>query len=206
METNPILNSMTFIKKRIKTLFTAQASKPARLAEIKLSRLTPFQRALLVTDGTVTRFIEAYTFSPVEVVLLHQAQETLCAEHVWLELPTDTQILNRQVVLQTPATNSHAPRIHAYAASQIVTERLPKSILAGLESGIEGVGMLLKKSMIETRRNLLWWGVEHDVDLPKSIQHLETEPLLSRTYNVIAEGLPIMLITEKFPLDEPVPV
>ena len=64
-------------KKRMKDLFAAQFAKPSDLEEMNLSQLTPFQRALLVIDGTVTQFIEAYTFSPVEVVLLHQETQTL---------------------------------------------------------------------------------------------------------------------------------
>ncbi len=202
MTTNHILNSATFVKERIKTVFTAQAERPPGLVEVKLSRLTPFQRALLVTDGTVTRFIEAYTLSPVEVTLLHQDKQILYTAHSWLQLPIGAQILERQVVLQTSSIDSQTPKIHAYAISQIVPQRLPKSILDDVESGIEGLGTLLKKSMMETRRNLLWWGVERGGKFPSSIQHLKTKSILTRTYNVIADKVPLMLITEKFPLDE----
>ena len=52
----------------MKDLFVAQFAKPSDLEEMNLSQLTPFQRALLTIDGTVTQLIEAYTFSPVEVV------------------------------------------------------------------------------------------------------------------------------------------
>ena len=74
------LNKMTeqthVSKKWMKDLFVAQFAKPSDLEEINLSQLTPFQRALLVTDGTVTQFIEAYTLSTVEVVLLHQRHKS----------------------------------------------------------------------------------------------------------------------------------
>ena len=62
------MTKKTYVSKKLmKDLFIAQCAKPLDLEEINLSQLTPFQRALLVTDGTVTRFIEAYTFSPVKL-------------------------------------------------------------------------------------------------------------------------------------------
>ena len=95
----------TFVSKELmKDLFIAQYAKPLDLEEINLSQLTPFQRALLVTDGTVTRFIEAHTFSPVEVVLLHQETQTLPADHVWLEAEKGAEVIARRVMLQTGHT------------------------------------------------------------------------------------------------------
>ena len=101
------LNEMTeqthVSKKRMKDLFVAQFAKPPDLEEMNLSQLTPFQRALLVIDGTVTQFIEAYTFSPIEVVLLHQETQTLSTRHVWLDAEKRTEVVSREVVLQTEA-------------------------------------------------------------------------------------------------------
>ena len=80
MKTDTTGESETFVNTRMKSLFVAQDKKPATLREINLARLTPFQRGLLVTDGTVTRFIEAYTFAPVEVVLVQQKRQILSSE------------------------------------------------------------------------------------------------------------------------------
>ncbi|MCE2402554.1 DUF98 domain-containing protein [Candidatus Poribacteria bacterium] len=171
------------------------------MKDINLTRLTPFHRALLVTDGTVTRFIEAYQLSPVQVVLLYQARRTLHNEHSWLRLPTGGNIIAREVVLQTPSTENQTPKIHAYAVSQIVHERLPKSVVEGLEAGIDGLGVLLKHSQLETRRDLLWWGIERATGLPSSIARFEGQLFLSRTSRIVANRNPLMLITEKFPLD-----
>ena len=87
MKTDTIAQSGAFVNTRMKALFVAQEDKPTTLKEINLARLTPFQRGLLVTDGTVTRFVEAYTLAPVEVALLQQAKQTLPTEHTWLQLP-----------------------------------------------------------------------------------------------------------------------
>ncbi len=200
MNINSLTNLDTFVNKRVKELFVAQSERPAGLKDINLTRLTPFQRALLVADGTVTRFIEAYKLLPVQVVLLYQARRTLHNEHIWLELPTGGNIIAREVVLQTPSTENQTPKTHVYAVSQIVHERLPQTVVDGLDAGINGLGVLLQHSQLETRRDLLWWGIEQVTGMPSSIAHFEGEPFLSRTYRIVANGNPLMLITEKFPL------
>jgi len=205
MQTDPIFNSTNFVDTRVKNIFIAQAAKPATSREINIAQLTPFQRALIVTDGTVTRLIEAYTLAPVEVVLLHQEKQTLCTEQVWLELPAGTHVIARQVALQTPSIGNETPKIQAYATSLIVPQHLPKGILDGIESDPAGLGGILQNSGLETRRELLWCCCETARDLPEAIAHLEGEPLLGRTYRVFANKKPIMLITEKFPLRGEVP-
>ena len=188
--------------KRMKDLFVAQFAKPSDLEEINLSQLTPFQRALLVIDGTVTRFIEAYTFSPVEVVLLHQETQTLLTDHVWLDAEKGTEVVARQVALQTEQKDVQQPTVHAYATSIIVLDRIPQIIREGLTLNGQGLGQLLQHSGLETRRALLWWGLKRPDDLPETLLHLQGEPFLSRTYRIVTGGQPIMLINEQFPLNE----
>lgn len=204
MKTDPIFNSATFADTHVKNIFIAQAERPAMSGEINIAQLTPFQRALIVTDGTVTRLIEAYTLAPVEVTILHQEEQTLCTEHIWLCLPSGAPVIARQVVLQTPSIGKETPKIQAYATSLIVPQHLPKGILDELESDPAGLGGILQNSGLETRRELLWCCYETARDMPQNITHLEGEPLLCRTYRVLANKKPIMLITEKFPLREEV--
>lgn len=187
--------------KRMKDLFVAQFAKPSDLEEMNLSQLTPFQRALLVIDGTVTRFIEAYTFSPVEVVLLHQETQTLPTDHIWLDAEKGMEIVAREVVLQTGQRDRQQPTVHAYATSIIVLDRIPQTIREGLTLKGQGLGQLLQRSGLESRRDLLWWGLKRRKDLPEALAHLEGKSFLSRTYRVVANGQPIMLINEQSPLD-----
>ena len=200
MKTDTTEQTGIFVNTRMKSLFIAQDDKPVTLKEINLARLTPFQRGLLVTDGTVTRFIEAYTFAPVEVVLLQQTEQTLPTEHIWLRLPAGGAVISRQVALQGHLQDDLSPIIHTYADSLIVPQRLPKSILDGLESDKQGLGGLLRRSCLETWRELLWCGIETLTDLPPAIAHLEGETFISRAYRVFANQEPLMLINEKFPL------
>lgn len=200
MKTNTNAQSGTFINTRMKALFVAQEDKPATLKKINLARLTPFQRGLLVTDGTVTRFIEAYTLLPVEVILLQQKKQILSTERTWLRLPAGAEVISRQVILQTHSPEEPSPMIHTYADSLIVPQRLPQSLLEGLESDKQGLGGLLRGSGLETLRELLWCGLEILTDLPSAISHFEGEKFITRAYRVFADQEPLMLINEKFPL------
>lgn len=200
MKTDTIKQSETFVHTRMKALFTAQEHSPMTSRKINLARLTPFQRGLLVTDGTVTRFIEAYTLLPVEVVLLQQKKQILDTEHIWLKLPAGEEVISRQVILQTHSQEASSPTIHTYADSLIVPQRLPQSLLNELESNKQGLGGLLRHSGLETRRELLWCGIETLSDLPPAIEDLDGETFISRTYRVFVNQEPLMLINEKFPL------
>ena len=200
MKTDTIKQSETFVHTRMKALFTAQEHSPTTSRKINLARLTPFQRGLLVTDGTVTRFIEAYTLLPVEVVLLQQKKQILDTEHIWLKLPAEEEVISRQVILQTHSQEVSSPTIHTYADSLIVPQRLPQSLLNELESDKQGLGGLLRHSGLETRRELLWCGIETLSDLPPAIEDLDGETFISRTYRVFVNQEPLMLINEKFPL------
>lgn len=179
----------------LRDLFVAQAAKPAHIGEINLRTLTPFQRALLVIDGTVTKFIEAYTMEPVEIVRLGQEQRHLSADHAWLEASKGTPVIARQVVLR----GQYSHTFHAYAVSLIVPKRLKDPVRQALELNGEGLGRILLNSQMETRREVLWYGKEKANGLPDVIRHQTQAEFISRTYRIIVEGLPIMLINEKFP-------
>ncbi len=200
METDITQQSGAFVNTRMKSLFVAQNEKPSILKEINFAGLTPFQRGLVVTDGTVTQFIEAYTLAPVEVVLLQQKKQTLLRKNKWLQLPAGEEVISRQVILQTHQETKASPIIHTYADSLIVLKRLPKSILEGLEANQQGLGRLLQHSGMETRRELLWCGIETLKDLSPAIAHLENETFISRSYLVLANHEQFMLTNEQFTL------
>lgn len=193
-ESDPVLGA------RMKELFVAQDHKPSALGEVNLSRLTPFQRGMLVTDGTVTRFIEAYTMAPVEVVRLQQSERTLSVKHPWLELSVGAEVISRQAVIRNQTPDGPPSTIHAYTDSLMVPHRLPKSFLDGLASDREGLGGLLRRIGLETRRELLWCGTDSLSDLPPAVAHLEGGMCISRAYRVIANREKLLLINEKFPL------
>jgi chorismate-pyruvate lyase len=176
-------------------LFVAQFARPAHLEEVNLRALSPFQRVLLVIDGTVTKFIEAYTMEPVDVVHLGDAVQTLAQEHRWLDAPAGTPVTARHVLLR----GRYGRTCYAYAASLIVPDRLSPEFRAALDRDGGGLGRALVSSRMENYREVLWYGRERAADLPEPIRDLADETFISRTYRIIAGGRPVMLISERFP-------
>jgi len=179
----------------VRDLFVAQFARPAQLVEINLRTLSPFQRALLVIDGTVTKFIEAYMMEPVEIRRLSQAQRSLLYDHKWLDARQGMSVVAREVLL----VGRRSRQMYAYAASILVPERLPAVVRRGLDSAGQGLGSVLLDSRLETRREVLWYGRVRLEALPEAIHHLEGEDFISRTYRIIVGGKPVMIIKENFP-------
>ena len=183
-------------------LFVAQMHRPEKMDSINLRTLTPFQRALLVIDGTVTKFIEAYTMEPIEIVRLGQETQSLSSYHEWLDAPEGTDVIVREVLLQ----GKYSYNLYAYAASLIVPSRVPDEVRRKLDVDGEGLGRILLSGQFETRREVLWYGKEEAHQLPDIVRRLKNPEFISRTYRIIAESRPIMLINEKFPYEaDPLP-
>ena len=187
----------------ISDLFVGNFERPANLEEINLRALSPFQRALLVIDGTVTKFIEAVTMEQVEVQLIDQATQKLKSEHRLLEVLSQTPVINRRVLL----VGKYSRTLHAYASSVVVPERAIPDFNKKLEIPGESLGRMLLESRMEQYRELLWCGRERLVDPPEAIKEHEGKSFLSRTYRISTGKRPVMLINEKFPLEaSPIPL
>jgi chorismate-pyruvate lyase len=177
-------------------VFVAQDRRPPRLEDVDLSKLSPFERAVLVIDGTVTRFLEAHWLEPIDIVDCGQTKETLKKDHSWLELAKGDAVASRRVLLK----GEHTGRVYASAASLVVPERLKEAVGRPTRRIPEGLGRLLLHSRIEQYRELLWYGKEPPSDLPGEMRSLANEYCLTRTYRIIVRGTPAMMITEWFEL------
>lgn len=180
-------------------LMLSQAARPQHWQPVDLRTLTPFQRALLSIDGTVTKFIEAYTLEPVEITRLQQQEQPLHADHRWLAAPAGARVIARQVLLY----GKNSVTIYAYAVSLLIADRLPLEVLRGLDVEPTGLGRILLNSQLENRREVLWYGREQIANLPETIEIYTGNDFLSRTYRIIVGGQPLMLINEKFPVADP---
>lgn len=176
--------------------FVAQQRRPAQLQPVSVAQLTPFQRGLLVTDGTVTTFVEAYWLEPVVVTRLAQAEEALAQGDPWLDLPAGARVMRRRVVL----SGRRSGRFFAWADTAMALERLPPPVRAGLDRDGGGLGRILLDSGLETRREGLWFGRERPADVPAEVAARWPGEFLARTYRVVASGRPLMVITERFAL------
>ena len=181
----------------VSDLFVAQFARPTDLSGVNLRALTPFQRALLVIDGTVTKFIEAYVMEPITVRIIGQHQHHLSARHIWLEAEVGMTVIGREVVLE----GGYSGVLHAHALSLVVPERLPQAALDQLGENPGGLGRILLDNRLEARREVLWYGREMSGSLPAAIRSRMPGGCLTRTYRIITGGHPVMLIHERFPLE-----
>jgi chorismate-pyruvate lyase len=175
-------------------IFVAQDRRPAHLEDVAIESLSPFQRALLVIDGTVTRFLEAYTLEPIEIIDSGRTKETLKKDHTWLEYPKGETVVSRRVLLQGQRTK----RNYASAASLVVPERVKEAVGHPVDRVPEGLGRMLLNSRVEQYRELLWYGMEPASDLPGEMRSLASASCLTRTYRIVVKGKPTMMITEWF--------
>jgi chorismate-pyruvate lyase len=157
--------------------------------------LTRFQHLLLDTDGTVTKILEAFAGEPMEVVKLLQVFGTAGdADADLLPVPGD-QVLRRRVVLR----GRHSHQRFLYAEAVVVLDRVAPAIVEGLLRTDQPIGILLAEARAETFREILRTGREPAGARGAHFGIEHTEDLLSRTYRIIQDGRPAILITEKFP-------
>ena len=159
--------------------------------------LTPLQRMLLGTDGTLTHILEAYADEPIGVVKLLQEYDTSKQADARLELPEDAKVLRRRVLLRGRRTNQNL----LYAEVVVVPERLNPVVLEGLLGTDKPIGTLRAETRAETFREILRMDREPAGPCSTHFGIDPAAPVIVRTYRIVAHEQPIMLITEKFPAD-----
>jgi chorismate-pyruvate lyase len=164
-------------------------------ADVPIASLPPFLRALLVTDGTVTKILEAYFWEPVEVQTLEQG--FLAAERAveWVHVRAGDRVLIRRARL----AGRDSGRTYVEAFSVIRTELIPATFRRRLIDREIGIGVLIRDSGLESYREVLEIGVERPSEAHEP--PATNGQTVFRTYRIIIEGEPVILITESFPLD-----
>lgn len=166
----------------------------SQLQELNLRALSPLQRALLVIDGTVTSFIEAYMMEPVEVQRIRQERCPSSSQHRWLQPEPAEEIIEREVLIRGGYTGT----LYVYAISFILPTRLPAQIRNRLDVQGEGIGRIILDEKLETRREVLWFGRERLESPPSALGEQQTE-FISRAYRIMYGERPIVMINERFP-------
>lgn len=189
-------------------------------ARRSIESLPAFLRALLVTDGTVTKILEAYFWEPVLVDTLYQEFTVAEAEIPWIEIQPGDRALVRRVRLRGGDTGHE----YAHADSVVRVERVPENFRHRLINREIGIGALIRDSGLESYREVMEVGVNpacrgaHGQDDPlaadeappinqvinqddnqDATRQIDSESLF-RTYRIIIAGEPVILITETFPL------
>ena len=155
-------------------------------ALIDLSELSAWMRILLVTDGTVTKTLEAMFWEPIQIELVRQD---------YVSAPDGSELLERDVTLI--GVNSGTE--YAFARSYLNTALMPSELVAALKSGERGIGWLLRQMSTEQYRDIVEIGYSKSLaamDIPQGY-----EQAIFRTYCINVGGQRLMQISEHFPVD-----
>lgn len=164
-------------------------------ATLRLSRLPPFLRVLLFTDGTVTRTLAAYFFEPVDVDVLRHAEMRSTRGYPHLAVNPGDCILRRCVILRGGATQT----IYAFAESIVVTACIPADLRRTLVEGRKGIGELIASARMETFRELLAVSRARAAPWATHLGVASDESVVTRSYRILFEGRAAIEITEVFP-------
>lgn len=162
---------------------------------VDFKEIPPLLRALIVTDGTVTKFLESYLFEPMEVICLSQESFKAKEDIPALDTLEGDAVLERKIIIK----GVKSKKIFVYAESLIRTDRLGKELQSDLLNGNLGIGEILRDRRMETYREVISCEFQSADEYAKLIDVKPEERLLSRTYMIFSRQSPIMLITEKFP-------
>ena len=164
--------------------------------QLDVAALPPILRALLVTDGTVTKTLEAFFWEPLKVEQLGQEIITLEEDIPAMECLTGKKVLKRNVSIYGERSGD----IYAYATSILNLDELPEDVREQLISGKIGIGELLRDKGLETYRHVfnIYREIKHEV-VPNSPSYYHGE-LICRTYHIFLDHKPVIQVTEKFPI------
>ena len=169
---------------------------------LDLTELPPFLRTLLVTDGTVTKSLEAWFWENVNIKAINNFSEVLKTEIPNLEVKQGDKVLHREVLLKGEKSN----QIYAFARSTVSLKHLPDEIGMALEKGEIGIGELLREKGIETYRdifeiNYFLASLINDTLFSQWQNKASNTEVLSRSYRIRVNGSPAIIVTEYFPVD-----
>lgn len=157
--------------------------------------LSPFQRILLTTDGTLTDILEAYLFETMQIVKLSEGLVSITQDIPPLELKRGSEVIERKILLQGKISRKN----FIYAETTIVPERLDESFKNSLLNSQIPMGRLWLAHKLETFKEIFDSGKESANDLSHYFNIQMEDNMLFRSYRLFNNRRPIMVITEKFP-------
>jgi chorismate-pyruvate lyase len=154
---------------------------------VLFSALPALLRLLLVTDGTVTKALEAYFNTPIQVHLLNQYPINTDDLTTSIECELNARrIILREV--QLVRTSDQA--VMAAARSLIALDLLPENLAEGLLAGHLGIGELIRSQGLDTYRQLRDLG----------ISERDGQQGVWRRYVICTEQVALIQVEEWFPL------
>jgi beta-ribofuranosylaminobenzene 5'-phosphate synthase len=164
--------------------------------ETQVGRLSPMQKFLLGTDGSVTQILEAITGKQVEIKT--RVQKIIPADPITAErlgISEGDPVNYRIVEIKTTGG-----KVLIYAISHTPIARLSQEFKDDLMKADIPIGRIIQNHRIEARRELLdAWVSPASEEAGRIFSICRHEPLLSRQYRIIHDGKPLIFIKEQFP-------
>jgi len=168
-----------------------------REMEAQVGRISPVQKFLLGTDGSVTQILESITGK--NVVIRTLVQEIIPADRTAAENLSiaEGDPVNYRVV---EITTEDRGEVLIYAISHTPVQRLSPEFRDDLMRADIPIGKIIRQHHIEARREILTAQViPATEEAGKLFSICKNEPLLSRQYQIIHGGKPLIFIEERFP-------
>jgi chorismate-pyruvate lyase len=175
------------------TLAAAEPKRSLAQTHVNPRTLTPLQRILLATDGTVTDILEARYDEAIRSVKIFQAPMTAHDDVCSLALNGEELVL-RKVLLRGTVSQ----RNYVYAESMLVPSRL-ELMMHDLEQADIPIGRLMRRMRMESFREILGCWLEPAREIGEYFGVETHTDIIARKYQIFVRGQPAMLITEKFP-------
>lgn len=172
-------------------------SQKIEMIETEIGKLSPVQKILLGTDGSVTNLLEIITGNAVTIQT--RIQKVIPADAGIaqdLEIHEGDRVNYRVVEIK----NQDSPDVLIYAVSYTPIDRLSPDIRQDLMRADIPIGKILKEHHLETRREITDAYVRAaDQDLSEVFRIFKQESLLNRQYRIFHEDKPLISIQETFP-------
>jgi chorismate--pyruvate lyase len=161
----------------------------------QIRKLNRDLRLLIATNGTLTRILGIVADEEIVVHIIEQEIHRVAPEKVERrQLPGD-RVLQRRVVLQGRSSG------HRFVAAEslIAIDVLPPAITASLTETRCPIGEVMAAERLETFKEAadVWMGQSPNWLAVQG--HPSPQPdIVGRRYRIIAEGRPVIIITEYF--------
>ena len=170
--------------------------QPILGAHYAMPGFSDIERILIVSDGTFTYQLETLVREPIGVEILSNQFAPLSSSNAQLlNCSEGTPAWDRRTLLRGGKTGT----AYSYATSLINDEGLDPNFRAELRVTTSGIGHLMAKYRMGTFRELLTYHLDGKPEYGRYFPKFGAGTFLSRTYRIIFEGRPIMLITENLP-------
>ena len=165
--------------------------------ETQVGRISPVQKFLLGTDGSVTQILESITGK--KVVIRTLVQEVVPADRAAadnLSIAKGDPVNHRIVEIKTEENG----KVLIYAISDTPLARLSPEFKDDLMKADIPIGRIIRQHHIEARREILNARVLPATEEAGTVFSIcKNEPLLTRQYQIIHAEKPLIFIEEQFP-------